>query len=314
MRNSGATSAPVCPACGSPARRGPLLPKAMLARALEEFVEAPLPAGIALHDYAMCRCTACTLEFADPPAPADDAFYRWLDQHSRYYEQQRWEWDRVQEVLARQRGATVLEIGAGDGRFLRRLRETAGATTVAIERSDAAVAALRDQGIEAHAAADADRALAGRRFDFVLAFHCLEHVPDPAGLLGSMRARAGDAGRVLFSVPYSPMYFERRWFDPLNHPPHHLSRWNARALEALAHRCGGRAHLQFPPARSAFARARYSLAIQHLGPHWMRGRRWRAMPGLHPLGFVAELAAQLGRERVDGRTAADVVLVELLRD
>jgi len=207
----------------------------------------------------------------------------------------------------------VLEIGAGDARFLQRLQRSAGASVVAIERSAATVANLRATGVEAYTPEDAVSALADRRFDFVLAFHCLEHVPDPLALIKSMCVHAGSGGRVLFSVPYSPMYFEDRWFDPLNHPPHHLSRWNASSLSRLIERCGGRARLQLPAARSALVRARCALAIQCLGPHWARRREWRWLPLRQPLRFVAELIRQLRREIVNGRPAADEVLVEVLR-
>lgn len=290
-----------------------MLSAKFLAAALEEFVEAPLPPGLVVSDYAMCRCPACTLEFADPLAPAGDAFYDWLDAKSKYYVEHRWEWDQVEAlVAARQDSPAVLEIGAGDARFLRRLGRSAGARTVAIERSAAAVAALRKDSVEAYTPDDAASALANRHFDFVLAFHCLEHVTDPVGLLRTMRGHAGPSGRVLFSVPYSPMYFESRWFDPLNHPPHHLSRWNRTALESLGAQVGAQVRLTMPPAYSLLTRARFALAIRFGGPHWLRRpRQARLAPLRHPLAFVEELARQARRETVDGRAAADVVLVEV---
>ena len=297
--------------CGVASHRGEALSASFIAAALAAFVEVPPPPALGLRQYTMCRCPQCALEFAEPLAPAGEPFYAWLDENLKYYDQRRWEWDRVEAQVAGHRpSASVLEIGAGDGRFLRRLRD-AGARTVAIERPGAATAALRAQGIESFAQDEAAIALAGRRFDFVLAFHCLEHVADPVALLESMRHWAGPAGRVLFSVPFSPMFFERRWFDPLNHPPHHLTRWNARALARLAERCGTTARLQLPAALPLLTRARHSLAIQHFGAHWKRHPAWRWLPLRQPLRFAVELLAQLARERVDGRVAADVVLVEV---
>jgi len=313
LPDSGATSDPQCPVCGSAAQRERTLTARFLAAALQEFVERPVPTDVALHDYTMYCCTACTLRFADPPAPAGDAFYEWLDRESKYYVAHRWEWDCIEEFVRAHPGpAAVLEIGAGDARFLRRLQSAAGARTVAIERSGAAASALRAKGVEAYAEDEAGAALAGRRFDYVLAFHCVEHVVDPVGLVASMLQRAGPDGRVLFSVPYSPMYFESRWFDPLNYPPHHLTRWNRNSLERLCSRVGARARLLLPPAYPLLARARHALAIRCLGPHWSRRRRlWKVLPLLHPLKFAGELVRQTRRERVNGRVAADVVLVEL---
>ena len=279
--------------------------------ALEEFTGRTC--DVALGAYAMHRCPACTLEFADPPAPAGAAFYEWLDRNGTYYLPQRWEWDVVAARLARDaRPARVLEIGAGDGRFLNRLRSEAGAEVTAVEHSERAVARLRNAGIEAFAERDASAALGGRTFDYVLAFHCLEHVPDPVGFARMLRARAGTDGAVLFSVPYSPMYFEAGWFDPLNHPPHHLTRWNRASLEALARSAGEKAELRLPMPLPLLKRVRYALAIAQLGPHWARRRwRWRLLPLLHPLRAARELARQARRDHIAGRAAADVVLVEL---
>ena len=66
----------------------------------------------------------------------------------------------------------------------------------------------------------------GELFDFVASFHCLEHVPDPRGFVAAMLAALKPGGSLLLSTPYSPMSVENHWFDPLNHPPHHMSRWN----------------------------------------------------------------------------------------
>lgn len=314
-RNHEAEPAPACPVCAAPSAHARILTAPFLAGTLAEFVGVPPPSAVGLRDYTLRRCPRCTLEFADPMAPADDAFYAWLDREARYYVDDRWEWKRVEDRIraAGIASPTVLEIGAGDGRFLRRLQASAGAQGVAIERSPSAVATLRERGVEAYTPSEAAEALTGRQFDFVLAFHCLEHIPDPVGLLATMRDHAGPRGRVLFSVPYSPMYFEGGWFDPLNHPPHHLTRWNARALAGLAQRCGETARFEMPAAYSTVRRARYALAIEQLGPHWARRRAWRWLPLAHPVGFMRELARQARRERVAGRAAADVVLVECVR-
>lgn len=306
-----------CPVCGATSAVGRELAPAYLRQALADFVGEPVPDSVPIEPYSMHRCVGCELEFAEPMAPAKDAFYGWLDRHGTYYIKERWEWTEVTSLIAataqKAEPLSILEIGAGDAYFLGEMRRRFGARTVAIERSQAAVQALRARGVEAYAQDDVASALAGQHFDFVLAFHCLEHVPNPLAFARSMRAFAGPHGRVLFSVPYSPMYFEHAWFDPLNHPPHHLTRWNRQALEALAAHSGARARLTLPLPYVALNRARYTLAVHYLGRRWyLRPRRWRVLPLLHPLHFLAEWRRQHQRERINGRAAADVVLVELL--
>lgn len=306
-----------CPVCGGEGRTVRTLSRDLIARSLAEFVERELPSQIALPGYVLRMCADCTLEFADPLQPAPGAFYEWLDRERDYYVRSRWEWDRVEALIAerhaRQPVQAVLEFGGGDGRFLERVRRCTGARVVTVERSEAFVANLNRQGIEACTDDGAVRALAGQAFDFVLAFHYLEHVPDPVGLARQMCALAGSDGRVLCSVPYSPMCHESLWHDPLNHPPHHLTRWNARSMAALGAAVGRKCALSMPEALPIVARARYALVPRYLGPHWKRHRRRaRLLPLLHPVRFLREVVAQALRDRVGGRAAADVMLVELL--
>lgn len=307
-----------CPVCSGAAICYTSLSSQFLHSALERFIRVPLPQDLTIPSYEMRRCNVCALEFAHPPAPATDAFYNWLDQRGDYYIKKRWEWDQVSDLVQGQEKSgkisSILEIGAGDAYFLNKLRAFTGARVVAIERSPQAVSALREKGTEAYVQNADPHPLAGQVFDFALSFHCLEHVTDPVAFLRDLCSWAGSKGRVLFSVPYSPMYFESLWFDPLNHPPHHMSRWNKRSLSKLAECVGGRVHLRMPKAYSVIARTRYSLAIHYLGAHWHGHRLAKFIPLLHPIHFLTELFHQLRREQVNAQAAADVVLVEIIRD
>lgn len=308
-----------CPVCGGTTHVQRNLPPQITKLALEKLGNGPVPETLQIPHYQLRRCNQCTLEFANPPEPAGDSFYNWLNQNGNYYLGERWEWEQIAAVVQARSSSgacpTILEMGAGDGLLLRRLRDSFGARVVAIERSQEAAAMLRDSfGIEAHTEEEAAKSMTGQAFDFVLAFHCIEHVADPAGFLTEMCRWASTAGRVLFSVPYSPMYFEHFRFDPLNHPPHHMTRWNSRSLAALAAHVGGRADLTMPKALSTLMRAGYALAIYYLGVAWYRHPiRARILPILHPIHFLRELRIQARRERVNNRPAAEVVLVEVVR-
>jgi hypothetical protein len=109
-----------------------------------------------------------------------------------------------------------------------------------------------------------------------------EHVADPVGVLRHAASLLADGGGICFSVPLTPMGYEHAWPDPLNAPPHHLSRWCISALEALAKRVGMpmRLSCRKPRLRSAVLRA---LALQAMPPF---GGLDRAAKAKRVAGFV----------------------------
>ena len=135
------------------------------------------------------------------------------------------------------------------------------------------------------------------------------------GFIGEMLPLLNRDGRILVSTPYSPMSFETDWFDVMNHPPHHLGRWNTSSYRHLAKLLGLNVRFHFPKARSAFFRALHSFRLIHLGVHRhinkvvLIGLILRRLPS-----FLRLWRRQCGRQTIDGATSADVILVELRRE
>lgn len=189
----------------------------------------PSPQG----HFAMRRCPACGLEFADPMQAPPPAWYGALYEALPLYPVQRWEYGQVLQALAPP--DTVLDHGCGNGQFLAlaagRVRRVIG-----IDFSPAGVAAVRRRGLEAHVAdegAAGDIALS-EAASHVTAFHVLEHLPRPAALFELARALGKPSVQLWVAVPS-----ERRPgrlvgdADDMDAPPHHLTRWTPRALQAL---------------------------------------------------------------------------------
>ena len=101
-----------------------------------------------------------------------------------------------------------------------------------------AIEECRRRGFNAYCgtieAAQTGAAFPGIKFDVVTSFHCLEHVDHPVEFVRSLAALTRPGGRIFLSTPYSPMSFEAHWFDVMNHPPHHLTRWNLAAYRQLS--------------------------------------------------------------------------------
>ena len=209
-----APPATACPVCGTPA------PRRIERRA----------------DYDLSSCPACGLTFSHPMRAADAAFY----EASTEYDD-KWEFDVVPDRLAElgRRGA-LLDLGCGDGRFLSRV--TGHFVPTGLDFNPEAVRAARAarglQDVHAVALEELDRWEPDRRFEAITAFHVLEHLEDPRALLAHIARRLVPGGLLAVSVP-NPDRWVLRWVrEAWDHPPHHLTRWTARALRSLLEQQG----------------------------------------------------------------------------
>jgi len=122
----------------------------------------------------------------------------------------------------------------------------------ALDLNEHAVRSCQEQGFRAFCGTlEAARLahFAGQKsYHVVTAFHCLEHVADPVHFIRELRQMMTPDGKLYVSTPASPMSFEREWFDVMNHPPHHMTRWNLRSYQKLAEILGLKMR-HFAPAK-----------------------------------------------------------------
>ena len=146
-------------------------------------------------------CTDCGFSFLDPytdgsafyAGAAVDEYLSLTAQRHRYFAEVR--------RLAVERGldlggpARILDVGAGDGEWLRQWPATW--RKCATEAHPRLVARLEQQGVEVRGAAEGHEG----EFDLVSAFDFLEHVPDPRAWLMSIRGRIRPGGYLVVGVP-----------------------------------------------------------------------------------------------------------------
>jgi SAM-dependent methyltransferase len=148
-------------------------------------------------------------------------------------------------------------------------------------------------------------------FEHVVGFHCLEHVADPVGFVSMALQFLSPGGMLHLSTPLSPLSSEALWFDPLNHPPHHLTQWSCRSYECLAESSGAFLDRLSFPESTPLRRTVRSLRLRHWGPF----PRYPA-PVLSALSiarsprlFIGELRRQQQLAR-KGPLHADIVLAQ----
>jgi SAM-dependent methyltransferase len=271
-QNSGAARSPLSPL---PPEKIRDLSRAFLLEQLEQYYAARPPAEAVECDYSLWKCTETGLQFAWPPRPGSLRFYEWVSGFASYYPGIRWEYGEVRRLLAAKRDGAeklskVLDVGCGKGDFLHGLDLLPNDRKFALDLNEPAVAQCRQQGFPAFCGT-MDTALAAGflragEFPVVTSFHCLEHVDQPVEFVRSLLAAVVPGGRLFLSTPYSPMSFEADWFDILNHPPHHLTRWNLAAYQKLAGLLGVRMQYFVPPS-SPLQRALGNFRLLHYGPN-----------------------------------------------
>ena len=305
-----------CPVCGGAARVERRLPADETRRRLGEVFGRPPPDAIAIADYRLLECGACGLVFADPMEAGSAEFYRWLTGFEKYHAGERWEWRKTKELLsAGPGGQSLLEIGCGTGRFLATISGLEGLSAAGIDLSQSSVDAALALGHEAYCAELSGLgAVFGdeRKFDAIVLSHVLEHAEQPLEAIAAIQPFLKPGGRIFVSVPYSPMSREMLYFDVMNLPPHHMTRWNMRALGKLSEAANMSFSTYMPKPKPPLKRA--------IRATWVTVRqRETGVPVLsriaaimaHPAIFRRFLRQSYGRERVAGRIAADEILVVL---
>jgi 2-polyprenyl-3-methyl-5-hydroxy-6-metoxy-1,4-benzoquinol methylase len=149
--------------------------------------------------------------------------------------------DKLRFVHGLPPGSRMLEVGAGDGRFVSRLA-AAGFEARGIEpsASGARLAHSRGAPVERATLEELEGELGG--LDAVIAWHVLEHLDDPVRALERIAAWLRPGGRAVVACPNLASLQARiggdRWFH--QDVPRHRSHFTAAGLALLLERTGFR--------------------------------------------------------------------------
>jgi 2-polyprenyl-3-methyl-5-hydroxy-6-metoxy-1,4-benzoquinol methylase len=149
--------------------------------------------------------------------------------------------DRARLVSGLPRGGRVLEVGAGDGRLVARMRE-GGLDAWGIDPSPAACAAAARVGIEVRNAGVGEAEVAPASQDAVVLWHSLEHLDEPAAAITRIEGWLRPGGALVVAVPNAAGLQARlggdRWFH--QDVPRHRTHFSPAGMVALLERTGFR--------------------------------------------------------------------------
>jgi 2-polyprenyl-3-methyl-5-hydroxy-6-metoxy-1,4-benzoquinol methylase len=276
-----------CPACFG--ERGKLLfdvsseqaaqhfARIELDRPKHEKLRGQIERGWKQNRARVIHCDTCGFCFADPYVAGSAEFYAtMLDSPS--FPQSRWEFgvtrDAIAGLVKSKPGLSMLEIGAGDGAFVRMIAPALIPKdhVTCTEYSPAGAEAIRRYGvtcemIDARTLANSHKG----KFDVICLFQVLEHLDDLESLWESLGALASPAAHLFLSVP-NDRFIEscETHGGLLDMPPNHLGRWNRQCFDSIAARHGWalRRHETEP---AALFKAAWHLAAS-------RYQQWRLTP------------------------------------
>ncbi|HEX5398092.1 MAG TPA: class I SAM-dependent methyltransferase, partial [Verrucomicrobiae bacterium] len=244
--------------------------------------------------------------------------YEWVGGFATYYPGFRWEYGEVARKLrlecAARPDSRVLDVGSGTGDFLGSLNGLSAKNKFALDLNKSAVRDCRARGFNAFCGTVEEARASGffKQGDFsvVTAFHCLEHVHQPVEFVRELLYATEPGGRLFLSTPYSPMSFEHDVFDVLNHPPHHMTRWNLAAHRRLAEILGVKLR-HFMPRTRPLKQALQSFMLKTWGPNVTASRAMLIKDLLFQAPqFLAGWWRLRKRARSHAIGGADVILIE----
>lgn len=221
-----------CPLCGSTGTATASIPYDEIWHSYTSELGAtfsrPVKARHTPADAATLRiCDGCRLQFFTPKTPGDEGFYDELMSAVSYLPD-RWAFEGVRRRL--RNVSSLIDVGCGSGAFLRGIDVP---RVVGIDRNPDVHPRLADHGIEVHDDLARLAANEPNSFDVVCAFEVLEHVDTVSAIVDPVRRALKPGGRLFVSVPNLERS-RRGEREPLDLPPHHVSRWHVSHARVLA--------------------------------------------------------------------------------
>lgn len=175
------------------------------------------------------QCQNCGFGFGYPFIGGDEEFYQILHEQKGY---PTWRWDynvALQEALEPMQTGKLLEIGAGAGIFLKKIRQSWDC--YATEGSESTRKDLKSLGIQVFSDLDLTIESHQQSFDVVVLFQVLEHISDFHSILDDCRKLLRVGGKIVITVPDGEaMIRQEKITGCPDMPPNHINKWTPNSL------------------------------------------------------------------------------------
>jgi SAM-dependent methyltransferase len=266
------------------------------------------------------RCGKCGFAFGYPFVGGDEEFYSILHEHKDY---PAWRWDydyAIEQALNVLGSGRILDVGAGDGSFLKSLGQAW--RCFAAEASESNRRALSTAGIHVFPDLSTAATAEAGSIQVVTLFQVLEHIAEFKTVLAQCQKLLCPGGRLVVTVPDGDaMIRQEALTGCADMPPNHINKFTPASLSAALNEAGfspGPAYCERPSWRRVKAALHMTVSANALRQrsaaaqiYRIRNRRLRQL-GLALLG-VPTLLRMLPRVK-DLRAGGAFAMVATLTD
>lgn len=146
-----------------------------------------------------------------------------------------WEFDHKFAFQRVNPESTLLEIGCGSGKFLKKIRSK-NVQAVGLELNEDMVSLCQNDGLNVTNESLSDFKYKNKnKFNTVCVFQVIEHVYYVQDFIEDMLYCLKENGKLIISTPNSnPYYAKYHKNETLNLPPHHMTLWNLETFNGVA--------------------------------------------------------------------------------
>lgn len=198
-------------------------------------------------DFPLFECPQCSVTFSIMPAnfPLQD----WYRRADHLYSEVEWMMPAAaplwrfkyffESALRLKITGDLLDVGCGEGRFLAYARKKGWNGTLAGLDFNPEIARRSEDGLKIEVG-PLDQFVKNsglKKFDVVVLFDVLEHMAEPAKAVAQIASLLKEKAYLCVTVPNAERIRFFGW-EAFDYPPHHFTRWNAKALRLIVERAG----------------------------------------------------------------------------